>query len=285
MGKIVNSLELSHLKKTIRIFFSIIFLFLVTALSSCYIPSGLFFADPEPDALERQEQTMESTNKTLEALVNESNEDELVDPFEESVVEDTQVFGEVGEEVPEGTGEVDTSNDSISDPDTQNDDCGPVVEPVSRDCSSGSYCILVYPYDIRYTCSTPDEIIWANTELHPAPANFSISYSEGTTSWYEWRWLREEGDWIRASSSGDYSSIGVQIFGDSKMGWASVSFDGSQVWSGNATAFGDDGYNHFVYIEVSGISPGQHTLTVTELGIDGGGGGISVPILHFGYRR
>ncbi len=137
--------------------------------------------------------------------------------------------------------------------------------------------------NLRTYSVIPDIIASANTQEYLAPAGISISYSEGTTPWVENRILWEEGDWVQATTSLDISAMGVQILGDYTIGWAAVYFDGQEVWRGNAATFWDDGYVHALYVEVSGFEPGEHTLRVVSLGLQGKEpGGRSIPVPYFG---
>ena len=79
--------------------------------------------------------------------------------------------------------------------------------------------------------------------------------------------------------------MGVQIMGDQYIGWGRVLFDGTEIWRGDTAHTWNDGSNYGQYVEVRCFPPGIHTLRVENLGIEGGYGGITVPISWFAFRR
>jgi len=107
-----------------------------------------------------------------------------------------------------------------------------------------------------------DVIVVANKESIPTPEEIEISYPPESVEYGVNRVLWWGGDWIEARTSLPFRSMGVQFFGTSSIGWASVLFDGVEVWRGDVSAI----WNHFGsyggYIEVSGYKPGEHTLRV-----------------------
>ena len=117
------------------------------------------------------------------------------------------------------------------------------------------------------------------------PAGISIAYTENAGPWYEWLVLKEPGDWVQAASPEGYRALGIQFWGDETNGWASVILDGVEVWRGDVTAFGTDGTNYFVYVELTGEVSGAHTLRTEVLGLPGKAGGDNVPVFYFAYRE
>lgn len=61
-------------------------------------------------------------------------------------------------------------------------------------------------------------------------------------------------------------------------------FDGLEIWRGDTAEVWTVGNAHSVYVEVDNIAPGNHTLRIESLGIDGSGGGKSIPVGFFGLR-
>ena len=137
-----------------------------------------------------------------------------------------------------------------------------------------------YPLE---SSNPPETYAIANAAEYPPPAGIDINYGAGTTPWGNSRILWVEGDWVEATTSENYSAIGVQAHGDKTIGWARVLFDGVEVWRGNTAVAWVPG-RFAVYIEVSCFAPGTHTIRIEALGIDGGGGGMSVPASYFGFR-
>ncbi len=56
--------------------------------------------------------------------------------------------------------------------------------------------------------------------------------------------------------------------GEPQIGWARVLFDGVEVWRGNTSAIWSKPGRHGGYIEISGLSPGMHTMRAESLGFD-----------------
>lgn len=160
-----------------------------------------------------------------------------------------------------------------------------VPDPVSKECGESGICVASYPVDIRGTANPPDVMAFANAGEYPSPAGISVTYTENAGPWYEWLVLKEPGDWAQASSPAGYSALGIQFWGDQTNGWASVILDGVEVWRGDITAYGTDGVNYFVYVELTGEVGGPHTLRTEVLGQNGAGGGDNVPVFYFAYRK
>ena len=132
----------------------------------------------------------------------------------------------------------------------------------------------------------------ANTSYRSAPEGISISVSGSAGQYYD-NVILYEGDWIEATTSDSYSAIGVQIFGDMTIGYATVYFDGNQIWSGDTSECVIDpnennGLGWYgVYVEVLCFPPGTHTIRVEagqeKEGVGGWRGGV--PVNLFGFRR
>jgi hypothetical protein len=133
--------------------------------------------------------------------------------------------------------------------------------------------------------SNPPEVYtYANVEEHPPLEGIQVSFSEGSTGYGRNRILWQAGDWIEVSTSEPFSTIGVQMHGDATVGQARVLFDGVEVWRGTtAVQWVEERYA--LYVEVGCFAPGAHTLRIESLGLDGGGGGESVSVSYFGFRR
>lgn len=196
------------------------------------------------------------------------DEDLIVGDNSESVLEEEQSYGS-----------------AENNPPTAAAESAQVPEPESEECGEAGLCVAVYQVDIRSTSNPPDMMVFANAAEHPAPAGFSVIYSEEAGPWYEWIVLREPGQFIQASSPAGYSALGIEFWGDETNGWARVTLDGVEVWRGDTTAYTFDGINYFFYVEVTGIDPGPHTLRAEVLGQPGIAGGDNVPVFYFAYRE
>jgi len=155
---------------------------------------------------------------------------------------------------------------------------------ISRECLSEGFCFSVYGgYALDFS-DPPEIIVWTNPEDDPPPDNVELKAGEGTTTWGKGLILWQEGDWVEIVTSGSFNTLGVQVYGDKTIGWARVLFDGLEIWRGDTAEVWTDGNAHAVYVEVDNIVPGNHTLRIESLGIDGGGGGKSIPVGFFGLR-
>jgi hypothetical protein len=133
--------------------------------------------------------------------------------------------------------------------------------------------------DVRGTEYEPDLIAYANIENTPPPEGVTI-----TSSPYLWRLgnyvaLMEKDEFIQATFSGtNTTKLGVQLWGDGNDGWARVRVDGESLWTGNV-------YNSIMYLEISDLDPGSHTIRVECMGIKGYEmGGDDVAMLFFGFE-
>jgi len=158
--------------------------------------------------------------------------------------------------------------------------CG---EPeVEASCYGRTTYMQSYVVLMKDTSNPPDEILLASGET--SLENVKLSFSSGTTTWGSSRIMWVAGVWVEVSTSAPYNAMGVQVHGDRTIGWARVLFDGNEVWRGNTATTWNDGTNNGVYVEMRCFPPGLHTLRIESLGIDGGGGGITVPVSYFGFR-
>lgn len=165
--------------------------------------------------------------------------------------------------------------------------------PVDKSCVGKSQSVQLYtsPGWVILSDDRPEVIAHANTGDFPPPAGIAISSGGGHALQKAWI-LYEAGHYLEATTSGDYTAIGVQPHGESAIGWARVLFDGVEVWRGDTSSYWHDGegYLHAVYIEVRCFPPGEHTLRIEALGVEGSGGAvgsggrIDVPIAYFGFR-
>lgn len=239
---------------------SAIFLLIASSLA-CDMPrSFLKILESDTFRVAREEERLEAT---YEAEILD-DEDYVATVESESVLEEGDSYGSAEE------------NAGSS---------GQVVDPISTECGETGICVAVYPVDIRGTGNPPDVLAFANAGEYSPPAGISISYTENAGPWYEWLVLREPGDWVEASSPAGYSALGIQFWGDQTNGWGSVILDGVEVWRGDITAYGTDGVNYFVYVEVTGQVSGPHTLRTEVLGLPGKAGGDNVPVFYFAYRE
>ena len=102
-------------------------------------------------------------------------------------------------------------------------------------------------------------------EERQPPPGMTISFSEGTTVCGMGRILWATGDWVQADVDMDISAIGVQVYGDERIGQVRFLFDG-------------------VYLEITGFDPGPHTLRAEAVKGVRQEGGVSVPVGYFGYE-
>jgi len=141
--------------------------------------------------------------------------------------------------------------------------------------------------DARNFADPPDVIAYANTQHSASPPEFTIVTGGNIWRYNQWIALLDKGNFARATTTVDVTSLGVQFWGDMNDGWARVLVDGSEVWRGST--YGTDpnypGGAFVKYLEISGLTSGKHTVSVENIGINGNGGGDDVTILLFGLRR
>jgi hypothetical protein len=121
-------------------------------------------------------------------------------------------------------------------------------------------------------------------EERQPPPGMTISFSEGTTVWGMGRILWATGDWVQADVDMDISAIGVQVYGDERIGEVRFLFDGVEIWTGDSKSFWTDGCAYGVYLEITGFDPVPHTLRAEGVKGVHQEGGASVPVGYFGYE-
>lgn len=141
--------------------------------------------------------------------------------------------------------------------------------------------VNVVPGDARVFSTHPDLMVKANTEDSPSPEEVEISFAPESQPYGVNRILWWGGNWIEARSHLDATVMGVQFFGTSTIGWASVFFDGNEVWRGDVSAIWNHHGSYGGYIQISGFEPGEHVLRV-EL-VDGDYRPLTIAI--FGYGK
>ncbi|MBN2461987.1 MAG: hypothetical protein JXB43_00110 [Dehalococcoidia bacterium] len=147
--------------------------------------------------------------------------------------------------------------------------------------------VILRDGDARSFADPPDVIAYANTQHSSPPSEFTIVTSGTIWRYNQWIALVDKGNSVRASTTVDVTSLGVQFWGDITDGWARVLVDGSEVWRGNT--YGTDtkypGGAFVKYLEISGLALGKHTISVENIGINGSGGHDDVTIFFFGLRK
>jgi hypothetical protein len=128
--------------------------------------------------------------------------------------------------------------------------------------------VIVYEGDSRFFAIPPAVSVHANAIEFSTPEDIVITYSSESISYGVNRILWWDGPWIEVTTSLSFSTMGVQFLGEPQMGWARVLLDGEEVWNGKTADLGFKNYRHGGYIEISGFTPGLHTLRVESLGFD-----------------
>ncbi len=158
-----------------------------------------------------------------------------------------------------------------------------VTIPVTPTPSQLPVSVAVYGGDSRLFEQPPAQYAAANSDDTAPPPGIEISYHQESIPYGLNRVVWWNGDWIEASTELPFTTMGVQFFGGPALGWARVLFDGVEVWRGDTSALGDDGFGHYGgYINISGITPGQHTIRVESLGFDYHP--VTVSSFGFGYQ-
>ena len=139
--------------------------------------------------------------------------------------------------------------------------------------------VTVFGGDSRFFDKPPDVIANANTANREPPEGINISYDDNTIPYGVHRILWWNGNWVEATTEMPFTAIGVQFFGELQIGWARVLFDGVEVWRGNTSAIWTRNARTGGYIEISGFSPGKHTIRAESLGFDY----RPVTVVSFGY--
>jgi hypothetical protein len=128
--------------------------------------------------------------------------------------------------------------------------------------------VSVYGGDSRFFEKPPDVIAHANSADTQPPEGISVSFAQESIPYGLQRVVWWDGDWIEATSDGPYTSMGVQFLGEGMIGWARVLFDGQEVWRGDTAEIWSKSGRHGGFVEVTGFTPGAHTLRVESLGFD-----------------
>jgi formylglycine-generating enzyme required for sulfatase activity len=139
--------------------------------------------------------------------------------------------------------------------------------------------VVVHGGDSRLFEKPPDIFAFANAVERASREGIRITYHGESIPFGLNRVLWWGGDWIEATTDQSFTAMGVQFFSNSPAGWARVLFDGVEVWRGDTYAIWSKYGLHAGYIEISGFSPGQHTMRVESLGFDY----HPVPIASFGF--
>ncbi len=145
--------------------------------------------------------------------------------------------------------------------------------------------VNVYSIYVMEQANPPDIRVAANAADQAPPEGISIASGGVSTGYGGGMILWQEGDWVEASTSDPYQSMGVQVHGDQTIGWARVLFDGNEIWRGDVSTFVIAEGRYGVYVEVSCFPPGNHILKIVGLGQEGSGGGRTIPVSYFGFRK
>ena len=156
--------------------------------------------------------------------------------------------------------------------------------PVEKACLGQGMEVDVYSYFALEENNKPEIFTYTNTADYSAPDGITVAVGGVSTPWGSGMILWQGGDWVEATTAGLYTAIGGQIHGDVTIGWARALFDGVEVWRGDTSTFSIAEGRYGVYVEVSCFPPGNHTIRIEALGINGSGGGMSVPVANFGFR-
>ena len=157
--------------------------------------------------------------------------------------------------------------------------------PVESVCTEYNSEVNVYTFLAYETDNPPDIKAFTDLAEHQPPDGIQISVGGVATPWGGGMILWQGGDYVEATTSNPYTAFGGQIFGDHTIGWGRVLFDGKEIWRGDASTYTIvEGQQYGVYVEVSCFPPGTHTMRIEALGINGSGGGMSVPVGYFGFR-
>jgi hypothetical protein len=146
-------------------------------------------------------------------------------------------------------------------------DENPAIPPAATP-SALPATVVVHGGDSRFFEKPPDVFAYANSADSPSPEGIEVSYHSDSIGYGLNRILWWNGDWIEASTDRAFAAIGVQFLGSHQIGWARVLFDGVEVWRGNTSAIWSEHGRHGGYIEISGFSPGRHTIRAESLGFD-----------------
>lgn len=128
--------------------------------------------------------------------------------------------------------------------------------------------VEVYGGDSRFFAKPPDVFALANNAKISSPEGIRVAYSQESISFGLNRVLWWQGEWIEAYTELPFTAMGVQFLGEPQMGWARLLFDGKVVWQGDTSEIWSDKGRHGGFIEISGYTPGGHTIRVESMGFD-----------------
>ena len=128
--------------------------------------------------------------------------------------------------------------------------------------------VTVIGGDSHYFEHKPELFAAANPDNVASPDGIAVQFDQGSIAYGTHRVLWSGGDWVEATTSLPYTSIGVQLWGSGYLGWARVLFDGEEVWRGLSTSIGKELAYYGGYIEITGFAPGEHTIRVESLAFD-----------------
>jgi hypothetical protein len=144
----------------------------------------------------------------------------------------------------------------------------PPDSPPGRAAQPSRVTVNVIGGDSHYFKQKPDVFTAANPDNVAAPEGITVTFHEQSIPYGTHRVLWSGGDWVEATTSLPYSSIGVQLWGSGYLGWARVLFDGGEVWRGLSISLGKKHSYYGGYIEITGFPPGEHTIRVESLAFD-----------------
>jgi hypothetical protein len=142
------------------------------------------------------------------------------------------------------------------------------VLPVADAATDSALKVSVYSGDSRFFEKPPDLFALANSAEAASPEGIQVTYSQKSVSFGLNRVLWWGGEWIEACTELLFSSMGVQFLGESQMGWARLLFDGEVIWQGDVSEIGVEKGRYGGFVEVSGFTPGRHTIRVESMGFD-----------------
>lgn len=160
---------------------------------------------------------------------------------------------------------------------------------VPVDCSGGVN-VQARDEDLMSAACRPDVIVYGTPDEGTLPEGFTVNHSSGGGPSAHWRVMQQAGDWVEASTTRNVTDVGAEVFGDSSIGWARVSVDGTTMWEGDTYGHWTDGSNWAVYVQVSCLPAGPHTIRVECMGMPGAGAvppgstSGSVPVFAFGFE-
>lgn len=159
-------------------------------------------------------------------------------------------------------------------------------EEIEITCTEYTSEVNVYTYMSTSSDNPPDLKAMTNVAEYPSPAGIQVTSGGTASPWGAGMILWTTGDYTEATTSNPYTAFGAQIFGDHTIGWGRVLFDGVEIWRGDASTYTImEGAQYGVYVEVRCFPPGTHTMRVECLGIEGSGGGRSLPSGYYGFKE